>query len=152
VAGYCTVEDVRGRLPVGAITGSPAVALIQEKIDGRSARVNVALTAGSTPLPIPGTATDALAALLDLVANAAAFDWHASQATVYDPRFKPVWMKWDEAFEAELAIMRAGGWNNAVDPVVASSGTDEPWSFTRDADPTDPTDDRNPTYTKSYEP
>jgi len=145
---YFDIDDVRGCLPGGTSiddqTGYPTKAIVEEEILGCEGRINVAFKQGGASLPI--TDPDVLADIKIYGKREVAYQVAVIRQAIADEKTVPEFRKWHDEFEAwrkEVALGKYAG---------LASSEDVPWSHTRDADTSDPSDDRNPVFVKDYVP
>jgi len=148
VAGYCDIDDVRQWMPGGQSidqqTGNPTAPTVIEWIDQVANQVNAAFKEGGASVP-PGD-VDVLGDLKLKCARELAYQVMTVRGAIGDDDTVPLFREWHEDFKKLLELIAAGEYG------ATTGDTDVPWSHTRDADTADPSDDRNPVFTKDYVP
>lgn len=123
----------------------PSATTIKEEISMVSAQLNLALKRWGVGTP----PTDAdLASVLALMGcREVCYQITVVRGAVKDAKQPPEYLKWHEEFQAVITAEK-------IPPLIASADQDGslPWSSTMDADETDPSDPKNPTFTKDYVP
>lgn len=148
MADYCTIDEVRSILPGGTAiddqTGFPTKETVLSILAGVTGRINVAFKKGGISLPLADT--DAIADTNLREKQEVAYQVKVIQGAISGDKVEPLFKEWHEEFEAWLISIAETGYAGLT------SSSDTPWSHTRDADETDPSDDRNPTFVKDYDP
>ena len=144
---YCALADVQGWLSalttIGAGT-SPSDTVVTGWISDFSGKLDAALERGNAVLPL---SAGELLDLKLLVARKVAYEVQAAKANAEDTKLPALYLGWNKEWEDALLAIVEGKY--AVETVESG---DNPDSFTRDADPCDPTDSRNPIFVRDYEP
>lgn len=145
---YTTVDAVKRVMPGGtelSEVSDPSLADAAIFITGASAEIDIALGTGGLSVPV---LDETFRAYLD-IKSAREVAWQimaARNVLIASDKDAPEWTKWHDEFKAMLGAFEKGSIPGDL------TSEESPDSYTRDADETDPTDDRNPVVTKSYVP
>jgi len=153
---YCTLDDVVALLPEGFkvddSTTKPTSAQVTTWILRAGAQVDVAIVGGGGAAPAAG---DLALDMAVLVSREVAYQCWSTRTRTFQPTnssntssAKTDYQRWHEEFLERLAKLNP-------DATAASSSVSDAglvWAFTQDADETDPSDSKNPSFTKDYVP
>lgn len=144
--GYFTTANVNEWMPAADVVGSGTTPNTTT-VDGWcllvSSQIDVAREAAGFATP----SIDANEVNLYKLRGSreTAYQVKAARGAATGEKISPLYLGWHREFEEMLSKQAAG-------TLTAASSEDVPWSFTRDADPTDMSDDRNPIFIRDYEP
>jgi hypothetical protein len=150
MADYYTIAQVEAILPKGikiddSTSDPPTRANVTATIPDITKQIDDAATEGGETVPLTGSKAGT-ASLRGRREHA----WQiiAQRGLVYDKDRIPYWDKWHTEFEAYLVLL--SGVEAAAAGVLTDSST--PWGYTMDANTEDPSDSKNPSFTKDYVP
>jgi hypothetical protein len=149
MADHTTVALVREILPKGlkvdnATADPPTEATVRlSLIPQISARLELAAVEGGASLPID-PAQNLGKWLKYLATHEVAYQVIVQRANSQGTKYDPETDKWHEEYLAALEKLEEDA------AVMAAQDSSLPWSYTADADASDPTDPKNPTFTKDY--
>lgn len=147
MADYGSKDGVRAHLLGGLIIegeteGSPNSAHVATEVSAATAQVNVVFKSAGIPLPVADP--DVLTMLAALCDREATYQVAVIRSAVKDSAKTAEYLKWHDEFLTFLKEVKKNG------VAGLTSSLEVPWSFTRDADVTDPSDPRNPIFQREY--
>lgn len=156
MAAYCTLADVQAwmpgnkqisnTVPVGPPAGThPNATQVTGWCNDVSSEVNVFL---ERFVALPITNVDQLAFLKLRCARELAYQCMAVDARREQKGIPALYIQWHEDWKALLEALDGG--TSVL--ISSATGKDVPWSATRDADPEDASDTRNPVFRKMEDP
>jgi hypothetical protein len=147
---YFDVDDVRQWLPaengIHDQTGKPKADVVLGWCGDISNEIDVSLAQGGATVPV--TDPKLVAKLKMRGAREAAYQVMAVRAAATSSKIDLLYEGWHTEYEALLVAFATT--EDAI--VTGATEASRPDSFTRDADWTDPTDPRNPSFVKDYVP
>ena len=146
---YWTIDDVRAVLPKGVkIDGDTADSPISASVSNWNAQVEGELNDAfaSRGISVPITDPNLVLRLRFHGSRKVAWEILATRELTEDDKGKLILLGWNDAYKDLLKKIEVGS------VVPGTSDATLPWSSTMDADETDPSDPKNPAWTRDYEP
>lgn len=143
---YFTTSNINEWFPAADVVGSgttPNTATVDGWCPLISSQIDVARAKAG--LSTPSTNANEINVYKLRGAREGCYQVKAARGAATGEKISPLYLGWHKEFE-EMLVQQAKGILTAV------ADEDLPDSYTRDADPSDPTDDRNPIFIRDYEP
>lgn len=147
MADFTDIDRVMGALPILALDSSrdkpPVREAIKDWITDISAEVNEAFAAAGISIPID-PASNLFKRIRFRVTRKVAYEAMVTRGVAKTKDADPLWFGWLKQYDEMLLAP-------AKFAAMVTDGS-LPWSSTMDADTSDPSDSKNPTFTKDYVP
>lgn len=147
MADFTDIDRVMGVLPILALDSSkdkqPIRDAIKDWITDVSAEVNEAFAAAGISIPID-PASNLFKRIRFRVTRKVGYETMVTRGVTKTKNEEPLWLDWLKQYDDMLKAP-------AKFAAMVTDGS-LPWSSTMDADPNDPSDPKNPTFTKDYVP
>jgi hypothetical protein len=141
---YFTTSDINGWMPAS----DAVVSGEQTKVDAWCLLICSAIDVArrKAGLTAPSTDADEINLYKLRGSREGAYQVKASRGAATGDKISPLYLGWHKEFE-DMVLQQSQG-----KLVIPTGQTGEPWSWTRDADPSDMSDDRNPLFIRDYTP